>query len=54
MNGGTRIVMEHQPLLTCMDACVDMGYVLGKNSCIDTRDTGISLVRLYNIISKQS
>ena len=37
-----------------MGACVDAGDILGENSPIDTGDTGISLVRSYNIFSKAS
>ena len=36
-------------LLTRMDACVDTGNILGMNSHIYLRDTGISLVQSYNI-----
>ena len=37
-----------------MDACVDTGGILGTNSGIVTRDTGIYLVQSYNIISEES
>ena len=43
-------VTEHQSLLTHMDACVDMGDILGTNSCIGMGDMRIYLVGLYNII----
>ena len=54
LNDQNRGVAEHRSLLTLMDACIDMGYILGTNSPIDTGDMGISLVRLYNIIYKAS
>ena len=53
-NDGNHVVTEHWSLLTCMNTFVDTGDVLGANSLIETGDTGISLVRSYNIISKAS
>ena len=38
--------------MTGIDAHINMGDKIGTNSRIDTGDTGISLVRSYNIISK--
>ena len=53
-NDGNCGVTEHQALLTHMNACVDMWYIIGTNSHIGTEYTGIFLVQNNNIISKAS
>ena len=53
-NEGNHGVTEHRSLLTCMYAYIATGDLLGMNSHIYTGGTGISLVRLYNIIYNES
>ena len=54
LNNGNRGVTEHHSLLARIDVWVDTGDILGMKSRIGTGDTGISLVRTNNIISKAS